>query len=315
MNIFATSLDFKIWENIAKGLYIFSIGLFKKVFIADSFAKWANAGFTKVENGEFLNIAESWATSLSYSFQIYFDFSGYCDMAIGLALLFGIRLPINFNAPYKSQNISDFWRRWHITLGRFMRDYLYIPLGGNQRGMRITLRNHFIVLFLSGVWHGAGFGFIVWGILHGIAMCLHYIYSSSIESKNLRKSTFLQSRIYHIFCWILTFNFINVSWIFFRSENISGALNLLKSMFGIVWVELPQKWWCIGELLATIDGKDKCVIFVIIAFVVLYCKNSIEMLKSFKANIWNAATTALFLFLSILLLVSEPYTEFIYFNF
>lgn len=315
-SVFARTMDSKIWENIAKGLYIFSIGLFKKVFIADSFAQWANSGFAKVESGEFLNIAESWATSLSYTFQIYFDFSGYCDMAIGLALLFGIRLPINFNAPYKSQNISDFWRRWHMTLGRFMRDYLYIPLGGNQRGMRITLRNLFIVSFLSGIWHGAGFGFIIWGILHGIAMCAHRIYARFLETKSLRKSAFLQSRIYHIFCWILTFNFINVSWIFFRSENISGALNLLKSMFGIVWVELPQKWWRMGELLAAIDGKDKLAIFTIVAFiVVLYCKNSIEMLKSFNASIWNAAIVGFFLFLSILLLFSVPYTEFIYFNF
>ncbi len=237
-------------------------------------------------------------------------------MAIGLALLFGIRIPINFNAPYKAKNISDFWRRWHMTLGRFMRDYLYIPLGGNQRGMCITLRNLFVVAFLSGIWHGAGFGFIIWGILHGIAMCIHRVYSWFLESRNLRKSAFLQSRIYHIFCWILTFNFINVSWIFFRSENISGALNLLKSMFGIVWVELPQKWWRMGELLATIDGKDKLVIFTIVAFVVvLCCKNSIEMLKSFNASIWNAAIVGFFLFLSILLLFSVPYTEFIYFNF
>lgn len=316
MNIFATSFDFKIWENIAKGLYIFSIGLFKKVFIADSFAKWANAGFAKVENGEFLNIAESWVTSLSYTFQLYFDFSGYCDMAIGLALLFGIRLPINFDSPYKSQNISDFWRRWHITLGRFMRDYLYIPLGGSRKGLARTLRNLFIVAFLSGIWHGAGFGFIIWGILHGIAMCVHRIYSAFIESNNLRNSMFLHSKIYHIFCWILTFNFINISWIFFRSETIQGALNLLKGMFGIVWVELPQKWWRMGELLTAIDGKDKAVIFIIIAFVVvLCCKNSTEMLKRFKANVWNAAITAFFLFLSILLLFSVSYTEFIYFNF
>ena len=164
------------YQSIAKGLFIFSIGLFKKVFIADSFAKWANAGFSYVENGGILNIIESWVTSLSYTFQLYFDFSGYCDMAIGLGLMFGIILPINFNSPYKSLSITEFWRRWHITLGRFLKDYLYIPLGGNRFGKVLTLRNLFIVAFLSGIWHGAGWGFVIWGALHGVAMVIHRIY-------------------------------------------------------------------------------------------------------------------------------------------
>ncbi len=163
------------YKNLATGLFLFAIGLFKKVIIADSFAKWANAGFGVVENNQFLNIFESWVTSLSYTFQLYFDFSGYCDMAVGLGLMFNIRLPINFNSPYKSLNITDFWRRWHITLGRFLKAYLYIPLGGNQNNAYkqskiydmlnkiLTLRNLFIVAFISGVWHGAGFGFIIWG--------------------------------------------------------------------------------------------------------------------------------------------------------
>ncbi|MGX2972794.1 MBOAT family O-acyltransferase, partial [Helicobacter sp. T3_23-1059] len=124
-----------------------------------------------------LNIAESWATSLSYTFQLYFDFSGYCDMAMGLALMFGIVLPLNFNSPYKSLNIAEFWRRWHITLGRFLKECLYIPLGGNRMGKILNLRNLFIVAFLSGIWHGAGWGFVIWGVLHGVAMVIHRIYS------------------------------------------------------------------------------------------------------------------------------------------
>ena len=120
------------YKNCALGLFLFAIGLFKKIVIADSFAKWANAGFSAVENGQILNIFESWATSLSYTFQLYFDFSGYCDMAVALGLLFNIRLPINFNSPYKALNITDFWRKWHITLGSFLKSYLYIPLGGNR---------------------------------------------------------------------------------------------------------------------------------------------------------------------------------------
>ncbi len=190
------------WEHMAKGIFIFSIGLFKKVFIADSFAKWANAGFSVVESGGGLNIFESWATSLSYTFQLYFDFSGYCDMAIGLGLLFGIMLPINFNSPYKSLNISAFWRRWHMTLGRFLKEYVYIPLGGNKNtkyhsskhydfiNKLLTLRNLFIVAFLSGIWHGAGWGFIIWGVLHGSAMCVHRIYGLILERFQLQKKSF-----------------------------------------------------------------------------------------------------------------------------
>ncbi|MCW1618827.1 hypothetical protein OLT89_02705 [Campylobacter jejuni] len=190
-----------------------------------------------MQNGNFLNIFEAWATSLSYTFQLYFDFSGYCDMAIGLALFFGIALPVNFNSPYKALNIADFWRKWHITLGRFLKDYLYIPLGGNRFGKFINLRNLFIVAFLSGVWHGAGWGFVIWGILHAIAMISHRIYSFWAKGK-----TFLNSKIYKIISWFITFNFINIAWIFFRSENLQGAINLLKSMFGVIWVELPLKF-------------------------------------------------------------------------
>ena len=250
------------WEYIAKGLFIFSIGLFKKVVIADSFAKWANAGFSAVESGSILNLFESWATSLSYTFQLYFDFSGYCDMAIGLGLLFGIVLPINFNSPYKALNIATFWRKWHITLGRFLKEYLYIPLGGNQNlahkqsrfyttiNNLLTLRNLFIVAFLSGIWHGSGWGFVIWGSLHGLAMVVHRIYmllykrldskvkdcacsdkAGRLDSKNVY-TRFMKTRIYAVLCWFITFNFVNIAWVFFRAENLQGAVNLLKGMFG-----------------------------------------------------------------------------------
>ena len=344
------------YELLAKGIFIFSIGLFKKVFIADSFAKWANAGFSVVEKGGYLNIAESWATSLSYTFQLYFDFSGYCDMAIGLGLMFGIVLPLNFNSPYKSLNIAEFWRRWHITLGRFLKECLYIPLGGNRgngnsslarhilpfaqelekfsfdrqpalsqsnfsaqptnltqdtriandsresnnpslRDLQskswqsknsittkiLTLRNLFIVAFLSGIWHGAGWGFVIWGVLHGIAMVVHRIYSWFVES---RFTNLTQSKIYKILAWLITFNFINIAWIFFRAENLSGAVNLLKGMFGIVWVDLPQKAYMANQLLKSIDGTDRTFAYILIAIIVcLAFKNSFEMLKKFDTKI------------------------------
>ncbi|MFA7092700.1 MAG: MBOAT family O-acyltransferase, partial [Arcobacteraceae bacterium] len=147
----------KKYKNIALGLFIFSIGLFKKVVIADTFAVWATAGF---DHAQTLNLVEAWATSLSYTFQLYFDFSGYTDMAIGAALLFNIKLPINFNSPYKAQNIQDFWRRWHITLSRFLRDYVYIPLGGNKQSSFRTYSNLLATFVIGGLWHGAGWTFI-----------------------------------------------------------------------------------------------------------------------------------------------------------
>lgn len=325
--LFARIGSFAVWEHCAKGIFIFSLGLFKKVVIADSFAKWANAGFAVVEKGGNLNIAESWATSLSYTFQLYFDFSGYCDMAIGLGLFFGIMLPINFNSPYKSLNISEFWRKWHITLGRFLKDYLYIPLGGNQNkkyqdskfyailNKVFTLRNLFIVAFLSGIWHGAGFGFIVWGSLHGLAMCVHRIYGFILERFQLQSARFLKSKVYQVLCWFVTFNFLNCTWIFFRSENMQGAINLLKGMFGIVWVEMPQKIRA-PLLLANIEGRNDTLIYLALAFIVCLCfSNSIKKLEQFSPNLLNAILTGVFFYSSLLMLASTPYTEFIYFNF
>ena len=150
----------KNYRNIAIGLFIFSIGLFKKVVIADTFALWATAGF---DNAEVLTLLEAWATSLSYTFQLYFDFSGYTDMAIGIALLFNIKLPINFNSPYKALDIQDFWRRWHMTLSRFLKDYIYIPLGGSRKGNYRTYTNLMGTFIIGGLWHGAGWTFVFWG--------------------------------------------------------------------------------------------------------------------------------------------------------
>ena len=154
-------------NNIEKGLFIFAIGLFKKVVIADTFAIWATAGFSFTTQLSFL---DAWLTSLSYTFQLYYDFSGYTDMAIGAALLFNIKLPMNFNSPYKAKNIQDFWHRWHMTLSRWLRDYVYIPLGGNRSGSCNTFVNLFVTFLLGGIWHGAGWTFIIWGALHGFAV-------------------------------------------------------------------------------------------------------------------------------------------------
>ena len=202
--------------NIAIGMLFFSIGLFKKVVLADTFATWATNGFDRAET---LYFFEAWATSLSYTFQLYFDFSGYADMAIGIGLLFNIRLPINFNSPYKSRDIRDFWRRWHITLSRFLRDYVYIPLGGNK-GTSIKTYNNLMVTFLiGGIWHGAGWTFVFWGLLHGLALVLQRLWSSfGVKMPNL-------------LAWFITFNFVNLAWVFFRAESFSDALKVIQGMF------------------------------------------------------------------------------------
>ncbi|BDB65915.1 hypothetical protein Hc94105_0094 [Helicobacter cinaedi] len=343
------------WEYIAKGLFIFSIGLFKKVVIADSFAKWANAGFSAVESGSILNLFESWATSLSYTFQLYFDFSGYCDMAIGLGLLFDIVLPINFNSPYKALNIAIFWRKWHITLGRFLKDYLYIPLGGNQNlahkqsrfyttiNNLLTLRNLFIVAFLSGIWHGAGWGFVIWGSLHGLAMVVHRIYmllykrldskvkdctcsdkAGRLDFKNVYMR-FMKSRIYAVLCWILTFNFVNIAWVFFRAENLQGAVNLLKGMFGgdiVLPSFLESRLGFLGKYGAVFDNWSKVFVdnsyivwgWILGAFIMcLGFKNSVEWLNRFRPNWFYVVWFWIIFILSINAL--NNVSEFLYFNF
>jgi len=213
------------WKNMYYGLVIFGFGLFKKVVIADYICKFANSGFA---NASELNLIEGWFTSLAYTLQLYFDFSGYTDMAIGSALLFNIKLPINFNSPYKALDIQDFWRRWHMTLSRWLRDYLYIPLGGNRKGKIRTYNNLFITFLIGGFWHGAGWTFIIWGAMHGIACVIHKIWKE------------LGFKLNKFIAWFVTFNFINLTWVFFRSENLDQAKSVIKAMFGFNGIVLPK---------------------------------------------------------------------------
>ena len=213
------------YENLFNGLFIFALGMCKKVLIADSIAVFANTGFDLMNT---YTMAEAWLTSLSYSFQLYFDFSGYCDMAIGLGLMFNIKLPLNFNAPYRACDFQDFWRRWHMTLNRFLTQYLYIPLGGSRRGEVRTLVNIFIVFLVSGIWHGAGWTFIVWGILHGLTMMVNRLWKKhGVTLPN----------------WVaipLTFFFVNIFWVFFRADSLSDAMLIVQSMFNNFNLNLTQ---------------------------------------------------------------------------
>ncbi|UUZ90772.1 MBOAT family protein [Paenibacillus sp. P25] len=206
------------YKNMSLGIFIFSIGLFKKVALADTFAVWATQGFDRSNT---LTFFEGWITSLSYTFQLYFDFSGYTDMAVGAALLFNIVLPVNFNSPYKALDIQDFWRRWHITLGRFLTQYIYIPLGGNRSGPKRTYINIMIIFLISGFWHGAGWTFIFWGLLHGLATVINRYWKS------------LGLKLNKVAAWFITFQFVNVAWVFFRAETWEDAMKVLKGMSGI----------------------------------------------------------------------------------
>lgn len=223
-------------ENVALGLTILSIGLFKKSFIADGFGLIANPVFTAA-NSSHLQAIDAWGGALAYSLQIYFDFSGYSDMAIGISIMFGIKLPFNFDAPYKSQSIVEFWRRWHISLSRFLRDYLYIPLGGNRHGEHRRNANLFATMLLGGLWHGAGFTFVIWGALHGLFLAINHRWTRlTKERPALARLT--QTFWYPAAALVLTQFAVVLAWVFFRADNPNAAIRLIKGMFGL---STPEK--------------------------------------------------------------------------
>jgi alginate O-acetyltransferase complex protein AlgI len=218
-------------ENIAIGLTILTIGLFKKSFIADSFGLIVNPVF-QAANSNHLHAFDAWGGALAYSLQIYFDFSGYSDMAIGISTLFGIKLPFNFDAPYKSQSIVEFWRRWHITLSRFLRDYLYIPLGGNRRGYHRRNINLATTMILGGLWHGAGFTFLIWGALHGLFLGINHRWITLTE-KYPALARMAASFWYPAAALVLTQFAVVLAWVFFRADDPNSALRVVKGMFGL----------------------------------------------------------------------------------
>ncbi len=220
-------------QDMAVGLTLFVAGLFKKVMIADSVAPFSTAVFNAADAGLPVTSLEAWAAALAYTMQIYFDFSGYSDMALGLGRMFGIRLPINFNSPYKSGSIIEFWRRWHITLSRFLRDYLYIPLGGNRYGKLRRHANLLTTMLLGGIWHGAGWGFVIWGALHGgYLICNH-----ALRSLPLPKGPAMR-----VLGWLITFLAVVFAWVFFRATTLPGALEMTGAMLGIGGLSLPANY-------------------------------------------------------------------------
>ncbi len=276
------------FENISKGITIFVIGLLKKVYLADVFAKAVNLVWADPVSA---TMSETIVAVLSYTMQIYFDFSGYCDMAKGSALLLNIDLPQNFNSPYKSLTVADFWRRWHITLTAFFTEYIYIPLGGSRKGKLRIIINTMIVFLISGLWHGAAVTFIVWGLLHGVAVVL---------SRNIKKP---QSKLLKLILWAVTFGFVNIAWVFFRAPSLNEAGIMLKNLFGFgaggFSLAAPR-----AELLSSFityelqfvmerlrlfvvpynDLFAPLLIFALAFILLLFCKNSDETLVKFKPS-------------------------------
>ena len=228
-------------ENFAVGLTIFAIGLFKKVILADGVAEFSSPVFDAAKNGTTLTFLAAWGGVLAYTFQLYFDFSGYSDMAIGLARLFGIVFPANFNSPYKASSIIDFWRRWHMTLSRFLRDYLYVPLGGSRRGAVRRHVNLMITMLLGGLWHGAGWTFVIWGGLHGLYLVANHAWRAArtrwLAGVNVPQGLAL---------WLgrlLTFLAVVVAWVFFRAETLPAAAAILEGMAGLNGVTKADPYW------------------------------------------------------------------------
>ena len=224
--------------DLSIGLTIFTIGLAKKVLLADGVAVWATPVFDMAAADQSVTILEAWAATFAYGFQIYFDFSGYSDMAIGLGRCFGLRLPLNFDSPYKSANIMQFWRRWHITLSVFLRDYLYIPLGGNQRGTMRRFANLMVTMLLGGLWHGAGWTFVIWGGLHGMYLVINHAFSALRRRLHLGAADGAGASLWGRAAGVLvTFLAVNIAWVFFRAESFEAAWLMLRTMLGFEGIE------------------------------------------------------------------------------
>ncbi len=295
------------WENFTKGFFIFIPGLAKKVIIADSFGNWAGMGYHKINA---LSTYDTWVTTLSYTFQIYFDFSGYTDMAIGAALMFNINLPLNFNSPYKAHNLQDFWRRWHMTLSRWLRDYVYIPLGGNRGGEPKTMRNLFLTFLIGGLWHGANWTFVVWGALHGLALVF------------LRLFHRLKIRIPHVASVAITFLFVHITWIYFRADTLEQANQVLLKLFAFHKFHLPGSiaagfvtLWKSGKMVY--HNLDYLVFLIAAATLAFIGSNSQQMAQKPGAlsSVKNMVLTGGLIFACFLFSITAEKSHFLYFNF
>ena len=298
---FSVAENYKLnYKNLTYGIVWFTVGLFKKVVIADKLAIWANQAFNNTMN---LTMLDAWGGSLAYSLQLYFDFSGYSEMAIGLGLLFNYNLPLNFNLPYRATSIIDFWRRWHMTLSAFLKNYLYIPLGGNRCNSH--MRNILITMFLGGLWHGAGWTFIFWGVLHGIFICINHLW---------RKTKIQLPKFVN---WLLTFNAVNLAWIFFRANSFESAMNIVKAMFDVNRFVVPYSYG-LGKYIDIFKHGSKLllssrdIVFMVGCLVIAIITLDKKYVEKINVNV-SAVVISLLLLYSILSM--GQVTEFLYFQF
>ncbi|WP_299412228.1 MBOAT family protein [Acaryochloris sp. IP29b_bin.148] len=340
-------------RNMAIGLTIFCLGLGKKVLIADSISVYATPVFEMASQGTSTTFVAAWIAAFAYSLQLYFDFSGYSDMAIGIARMFNIKLPLNFYSPYKAKNISDFWRRWHITLSGFLRDYLYIPLGGSRMGIVRRNINLMVTMLLGGLWHGAGWTFVFWGGLHGAYLVIHRQWQSLLNSlgykpQNQGWSTQLLSRS-------ITFLAVVVGWVFFRADSMRAAISILKGMVGANGLSLPyvladqlaflQSWSVTFEGLVpeiAISFPPFITIFMAAFAIIWFAPNIYQWMEQYTpaADLASLTTTntnkpirpmnrwfqwrpiqlfsllvGVLAFMTVKTLLEAPQSEFLYFNF
>jgi len=306
------------YENFSKGLYAFALGMAKKVIIADLFGLVVDSAFEDVSS---IGTMNALLVMLSYTFQIYFDFSGYCDMATGIGKMMNIDITMNFNSPYKAISIVDFWKRWHITLTRFFTRYIYIPLGGNRKGEFRTYINILIVFLVSGIWHGANWTFILWGALHGIA---------NIITRFIDKKTNLfsnpKSKIIKICLWFITFIFINLSWVIFRADSVTQAFEFFKQLFSMNFVPLnndyidllrPDGLTFVCYFIPIVGDyiiKFAPAILILFALVISTCFiNTNERIKKFKPDLIKSFITAVMLVWSVMSFAGV--SSFLYWNF
>lgn len=302
-------------KNFSIGLFLFTLGLFKKVAVADPLSSWVTAGYALRAN---LTLMDAWVTSFGYVFQVYYDFSGYVDMAIGIALMFNITLPKNFDSPYRATNIINFWERWHITLSKFISTYVLTPLVRNVPG-KITFYKTMVAIlvamFIAGLWHGAAWTYVLFGVLHGVALVINHSWRR------------LKIKTPRWFGWLLTMVFINISFVVFRAGSFDNAFIVIKSMFGFynhqsgAWYDLHvihpetiQKIsWLADFSYSLSSGLLAGSVLLVLLAISLFCKNSAELCERFQPNAWHALVQVLLITVSLFMM--NGVTEFVYFQF
>ncbi len=304
--------------NFSAGLAIFALGLFKKIVLADGISPFADAIFLAADAGLSPDFAEAWLGAIAYTLQLYFDFSGYSDMAIGLSWMFNVRLPFNFNSPYRATNISDFWRRWHMSLSQFLRDYLYIALGGNRHGTVRRYANLMITMVLGGLWHGASWSFVIWGFLHGLYLGVNHGFRALCGPARCARLD--ASKPFTLAAWLLTMLAVIVAWVLFRAETLAGAGRILHSMALATPNATPHPllWnaglnlsvgllWCtaLGALAALAPNSNRIGTHLL----------GVCQTKAARSAIVAGASSAAVALLLVMNITRDSVSAFIYFNF